>query len=92
MQNLIVFILWALFGLVIGGKLGYEYVMTQINGNVSSIVDTLMTDGVGSGSQQIVQQVQGQATQVVEQQKWLLKEEIKKQLTDYLNKKIDESF
>jgi hypothetical protein len=43
--------------------------MTQINGNVSSIVDTLVTNGVGSGSQQIVQQVQGQATQVVEEQK-----------------------
>jgi hypothetical protein len=52
----------------------------------------LMTNGIGSGSQQIVQQVQGQATQVVQQQKWLLKEEMKKQITDYLNKKIDESF
>jgi hypothetical protein len=43
--------------------------MTQINGNVSSIVDTLMTNGLGSGSQQIIQQVQGQTTQAVEEQK-----------------------
>jgi len=66
--------------------------MIQINGNVSSIVDTLMNNGIGSGSQQIVQQVQGQATQVVEEQKKLLKEQIKKQITDYVNKKIDEGF
>jgi hypothetical protein len=52
----------------------------------------LVTNGVGSGSQQIVQQVQGQATQVVEEQKWLLKEQLKTQITEYLNKKIDESF
>lgn len=92
MKSLVVFVIWVLIWLVVGGKLWYEYVMTQINGNVSSIVDTLMTNGIGSGSQQIVQQVQGQATQVVQQQKWLLKEEMKKQITDYLNKKIDESF
>lgn len=92
MKSVIVFILWVLVWLVVGGKLWYEYVMTQINGNVSSIVDTLVTNGVWSGSQQIVQQVQWQATQVVEEQKGILKKELKKQLTDYLNKKIDETF
>ncbi len=92
MKSLIVFVIWVFFWLIIGWKLWYEYVMTQINGNVSSIVDTLMTNGLGSGSQQIIQQVQGQTTQAVEEQKWLLKEEMKKKITDYLNKKIDESF
>ena len=92
MKSVIVFILWVVVWLVVGGKLWYEYVMTQINGNVSSIVDTLVTNGVWSWSQQIAQQVQWQATQVVEEQKGILKEELKKQLTDYLNKKIDETF
>jgi hypothetical protein len=92
MKSFVVFVLWLLVWLVVWWKLGYDYILTQLNGNVSSIVDTLMTNGVGSGSQQIVQQVQGQTTQVVAEQKWLLKEEMKKQLTDYLNKKIDESF
>lgn len=92
MKNVIVFIIGVLVWLVIGWKLWYEYVMTQINGNVSSIVDTLVLNGAGSWSQQIIQQVQGQATQVIQEQKWLLKEEMKKQITDYLNKKIDESF
>ncbi len=92
MKSVIVFILWVVVWLVVGGKLWYEYVMTQINGNVSSIVDTLVTNGVWSWSQQIVQQVQWQATQVVEEQKGILKKELKNQLTDYLNKKIDETF
>lgn len=92
MKSFVVFILWALVWLVVWWKLWYEYVMTQINGNVSSVVDSLITNGMASGSQEILWQVQGQATQVVEQQKWILKEELKKQLTDYLNKKIDETF
>ena len=92
MKNVVIFILWMFLGLVVGWKLWYEYVMTQISTNVSSIVDTLTTNGVWSWSQQLVQQAQGQAWQMVEEQKWILKAELKKKMTEYLNKKIDESF
>lgn len=92
MKSFIVFVIWVLVWLIVWWKLWYEYVMTQINWNVSSIVDTLVTNGVWSWSQQIIQQVQWQAEQVVTEQKWVLKDELKKQLTDYLNKKIDETF
>ena len=54
-------------------------------------VDTLVLNGAGSWSQQIIQQVQGQATQVIQEQKWLLKEEMKKPKMLLNDKKVAEA-
>jgi hypothetical protein len=92
MKNLIVFILWALVWLVIGGKLGYKYVMMQVTTNASTIVDKLVNEGVGTGTQWLANQYQWQAKQLLDEQKEKLKTEAKKQVTDYINSKINDFF
>ena len=92
MKNLIIFVLWVLIGLIVGGKLWYEYVMLQVTTNTSTIVEKLINEGVGTGSQWLAQQYQWQAQQLLDEQKEKLKTEAKKQITDYINAKINDFF
>jgi ammonia channel protein AmtB len=92
MKSIIIFVIWMLLWLVVGWKLGYEYVLSQMDSSVGSIVDTLMTNGIGSWSQDIVQQAQNKVWVLAEEQKEVLKEELKKQLINYVNQKIDDTF
>lgn len=92
MKNLILFILWIVVWLVIGGKLWYEYVMMQVSTNTSTIVEKLINEWVGTGTQWLAAQYQWQAKQLLDEQKEKLKEEAKKQATDYITTKINEFF
>lgn len=90
MKSIVMFILGAVVWVVIGGKLWYEYVTAQVSKNMTNIIDTVMTEGVGTGGQAILGQYQGQAQALVEEQKVAIKAEIEAQIKAYLNKKVDE--
>jgi hypothetical protein len=92
MKNFIVFILWAIIWLVIWGKLGYDYVMTQFTDNMSSIVDTFVSSDANTGSTWMFETYQWKAEEAIIEQKIKIKAQIKQQLTDYLMQKIDENF
>ena len=92
MKSVIIFILWAIVGVVVWGKLGYEYVTAQVSSNMTNIIDTVMTDGVGAGGQALFGEYQGQAQVLVEEQKEAIKAEIQQQIKDYLMQQVDEIF
>ena len=92
MKSLIVFILWVFVWLVVGGKLGYEYVMMQVSTNASTIVDRLVNEGIGTGTQWLAQQYQWQAEQLLTHQTEKLKIEAKKQVTEYITSQINDFF
>lgn len=92
MKSIIIFILGAMVWIVVGGKLWYEYVTAQVSTNMTNIIDTVMTEWVGTGWQQLLNQYQWQAQGLVEEQKIIIKAEIERQIKDYLNKKVDEFF
>lgn len=92
MQNVIVFILGIVVGVVVGGKLGYEYVTAQVSENMTTIVNTVMTEGLGTGGQALLKNYEGQAQAFLDEQKGVIQEEIKKQLQDYISKKVDGLF
>lgn len=91
MKNLIIFVLGLVAWVFLCYKFGYDYLTEQVSTNVIAIVDQVMTNGVGTGSQNLANQYQWQAQQLLDEQKIKLKEEIKRQLTDYINKKIDDT-
>ena len=66
--------------------------MSQVSDNMSVAVNTLIDKGVTSGSTALLDQYKLQLQKEVDKQREALKEGLKKQLTDYLNKKIDEGF
>lgn len=78
--------------LVVWGKLWYEYVTTQVSNNMTNIIDTVMTDWIGTGGQALLGEYQGQAQVLVEEQKVAIQAEIKQQLKDYLMQKVDGFF
>lgn len=90
MKSVIIFILWAIVWVVVGGKLWYEYVTAQVSSNMTNIIDTVMTDGLGTGGQALLGEYQWQAQTLVEEQKIAIKAEIEAQIKAYLNKKVDE--
>lgn len=92
MKSVIIFILWAIVGVVVWGKLGYEYVTAQVSSNMTNIIDTVMTDGVGTGGQALFGEYQWQAQVLVEEQKEAIKAEIQQQIKDYLMQQVDEIF
>lgn len=91
MKSIVMFVLWFLLGVFAAYKYGSEYLAEQLATNMTTIVDQVMTNGVGSGGQNIANQYQGQAQELLESQKVQIKQEIKKQLTDYISQKIDET-
>lgn len=90
MKSIIIFILGAIVWVVIGGKLWYEYVTTQVSTNMTSIIDTVMTQWAGTGGKALLDQYQWQAQVLVDEQKIAIKAEIERQIKDYLNKKVDD--
>ena len=92
MKSIVMFILWCVLGVFVAYKYGSEYLTEQLATNMTTIVDQVMTNGIGSGGQNIANQYQGQAQELLESQKTQIKEEIKKQLTDYISQKLDETF
>lgn len=92
MKSIIIFIVGACAGLVIGAKLWYDYVRDQVASNVAIIVDNIMTEGVGTWSQQIYDRYQWQAQQAIESQKKILQAKIEQQIKDYLHEKINGMF
>ncbi len=91
MKSFIIFLIWISFWLILGWKLGYEYVMIQISDNMWTVVNTIMNKA-GSGSAVILDQYKLQIQQEIEKQRTNLKDWLKQQITDYINKKIDEKF
>ncbi len=92
MKSVIIFILWAVVGVVIWWKLWYDYVTTQVSNNMTNIIDTVMTDGLWTGGQALLGEYQWQAQALVEEQKVAIKEEIKLQIKAYLMQKVDGFF
>ena len=89
MKDLIVFVLWLVAGVFLCYKFGYDYLTEQVSEKMITIVDQVMTNGVSTGAQNLSAQYQWQAQILLDEQKTKLKEEIKKQMTDYINNKVD---
>lgn len=92
MKSVIIFILWAIVGVVVWGKLWYDYVTAQVSNNMTNIIDTVMTDGISTGGQALLGEYQGQAQVLVEEQKVAIKAEIQQQIKDYLMQQVDGFF
>ncbi len=92
MKSFLVFILGAAVGLVVWGKLWYDFVINKVTNEVSSIVNTVSEQWATTGTNSLVDTYGTQAQQLLEEQKAKIKVQIKQQLTEYFTKKIDETF
>lgn len=92
MKNSIVFVVGLIIGLVVGWKLGYEFVSAQISSHATILVDTLMTQWLTTGWQQLFDEYQWHAQGLLQDQKEQLQAELKKQAQQYIARQIDELF
>ena len=92
MKSVIIFVLWAIVWVVVWGKLWYEYVTAQVSNNMTNIIDTVMSDGIGTGGQALLGEYQGQAQVLVDEQKEAIKAQIQQQIKDYLIQQVDGFF
>lgn len=92
MKSFIIFVIGVVVGVWLCYKYGYDYLTDQLANNMTMIVDQVMTNGIGTGAQNLTHQYEWQAQALLETQKSQLKETIKQQLTQYITTKIDATF
>ncbi len=89
MKTFIVFILWVVLGSLLGGKMTYEYVVSQFSDNVDTIVGQIIDQGMISGAQHAASDLQNKWEEFLTSQKDKAKEQLKQSLTQAINQQID---